>query len=172
MNTSRIQQGSTLIISLIMLVLLTMFALSAINLTNVNLRISGNLQVQEESRTLAQQAIDEILNRDFTVYTTSSGLKNQGSYVVTTSKTCSVNTPIKNSQLDPSNALDKPCFGSGAAQNTGIFFSGSSSSNVANAWCANQQWDISAQVTDSRTSSNLTLHQGTALRVTTGTDCT
>jgi len=39
------QQGATLLVSLIILVVITMFAVTGINLSSVNLRIVGNAQI-------------------------------------------------------------------------------------------------------------------------------
>ena len=47
---------------MIMLVLLTLFVLSAINSGTINLRISGNTQAQDEARAAAQQAIEQVVS--------------------------------------------------------------------------------------------------------------
>lgn len=56
----RNQQGVTLIITLVMLVMLTLFALSAIRLANINLRIVGNYQWQKEMEVLTDSAIEQL----------------------------------------------------------------------------------------------------------------
>ena len=56
------QRGATLLISLIMLVVLTLFAVSAFNLSSVNLRIAGNYQDQKEMEAIAQQAIEQVIS--------------------------------------------------------------------------------------------------------------
>ena len=40
------QRGATLLVTLIMLVVLTLFAVTAFNLSSVNLKIVGNFQAQ------------------------------------------------------------------------------------------------------------------------------
>ena len=57
------QAGVTLIITLVMLVLLTLFALSAIRLANINLRIVGNYQWQKEMEVLVDSAIEQMASR-------------------------------------------------------------------------------------------------------------
>lgn len=52
------QRGSTLIISLILLVILMLFGISAINTGLVNLRISRNTQIATEAQMAAQRVID------------------------------------------------------------------------------------------------------------------
>lgn len=54
------QAGVTLIITLVMLVMLTLFALSAIRLANINLRIVGNYQWQKEMEVLVDSAIEQM----------------------------------------------------------------------------------------------------------------
>ena len=71
-NGRRGQAGSTLIISMIMLVLLTLFVLSAINSGMINLRIAGNTQAQDEARAAAQQAIENIVSSYANFYPTPS----------------------------------------------------------------------------------------------------
>jgi hypothetical protein len=62
MTTSFRQRGATLIVSLIMLVVLTLFAVSAINLSSINLRIVGNMQAQKTMELVAQDAIERVMS--------------------------------------------------------------------------------------------------------------
>jgi Tfp pilus assembly protein PilX len=55
------QRGATLLVGLIMLVLLTLMAVSAINISTVNLHITGNVQAQVEAAAAAQQAIEGLI---------------------------------------------------------------------------------------------------------------
>lgn len=56
------QRGATLLISLIMLVVLTLFAVSGFNLSSVNLKIAGNFQHQKYMEAVAQQGIEVALS--------------------------------------------------------------------------------------------------------------
>ncbi len=56
------QRGATLLVGLIMLVLLTLLAVSAINMSTVNLHITGNMQAQVEAAAAAQQAIEGVID--------------------------------------------------------------------------------------------------------------
>ena len=58
----RRQRGATLLVSLIMLVVLTMFAVTGFNLSSVNLKIAGNFQQQRYIEAVVQQAIEQVLN--------------------------------------------------------------------------------------------------------------
>lgn len=56
------QRGATLLVSLIMLVLLTLFAVAGFNLSSVNLKIAGNYQALKSLEAAAQQAIEQVLS--------------------------------------------------------------------------------------------------------------
>ncbi|MGQ0522218.1 MAG: pilus assembly PilX family protein [Betaproteobacteria bacterium] len=56
------QRGATLLVSLIMLVVLTLFAVTGFNLSSVNLRIAGNFQMQKTMEAAAQQAIEQVIS--------------------------------------------------------------------------------------------------------------
>jgi Tfp pilus assembly protein PilX len=55
---ARSQRGATLVIALILLVVLTLFGISAISTGVVNLRIARNTQVAAEAQRAAQRVID------------------------------------------------------------------------------------------------------------------
>jgi Tfp pilus assembly protein PilX len=59
LHLRRHQQGATLLVSLIMLVVITMFAVTGINLSSVNLRIVGNAQIQRILESAVQEAIEQ-----------------------------------------------------------------------------------------------------------------
>lgn len=59
---ARQQRGMTLIVSLVMLIMLTMFALSTMNLSNSNLKVVGNQQAQRAVEAAAQQAIERVVS--------------------------------------------------------------------------------------------------------------
>ena len=56
------QCGATLLISLIMLVVLTLFAVAGFNLSSVNLKIAGNYQAQKSMEAVALEAIEQIIS--------------------------------------------------------------------------------------------------------------
>ncbi len=59
-NTFSRQSGITLIVTLVMLVVLTLFAVTAMRLSGVNLRITGNFQWQKEMELLTDSALEQI----------------------------------------------------------------------------------------------------------------
>jgi len=58
----RQQRGAALLVSLIMLVVLTLFAIAGFNLSTVNIRIVGNFQDQKFMEAVAQQAIEQVIS--------------------------------------------------------------------------------------------------------------
>jgi Tfp pilus assembly protein PilX len=56
------QRGATLIISLIFLVILTLFAVSGMNTGVNNMRTANNMQLMIEAESAAQQQIEQVMN--------------------------------------------------------------------------------------------------------------
>lgn len=56
------QRGTTLVIALVFLVILTLFAVSGVNTGIVNLRTANNQQMVLEAEFAAQQQIEQVLN--------------------------------------------------------------------------------------------------------------
>ncbi len=147
MMTKYSQRGSTLFVGLIMLVVLTLLVISAIRISSTDLRIVGNMQVQEEARTAAQDAIDELINDNN--FATASGVPparsvsvNGTSYNVTFGDlTCNSFAPV--AKDDPVLANTPECLGT-----------------TGTTYCYWASWDIPATVTDPRTGTSVTVHQG------------
>lgn len=63
------QRGVTLLVGLVMLVLMTLLAISAFNLGRGNLQIVGNMQNRNDNYNAAKEALEEIISKtNFTVY--------------------------------------------------------------------------------------------------------
>ena len=58
----RRQSGATLIVTLVMLIMLTLFAISAMNTSTTNLQVVGNMQVRHEGLRATQEAIEATLS--------------------------------------------------------------------------------------------------------------
>jgi len=61
-STRRRERGATLLVTLIMLVVLTLFAVTGFNLSSVNLKIVGNFQQQRATEAVVQQAIEQLMS--------------------------------------------------------------------------------------------------------------
>ena len=138
------QRGVTLIISLIMLVVLTLLAVSGIRSSNVNTRIAGNMQVQEEAMESAQQAIEEaISNTNFTLATPAT--KTVGLYTVTfAAPSCQSATAARRG--DPGLPADGSCLG-----------------NAGTSFCYWTTWDVAVSAVDTKTGVTTSIHQGVSV---------
>lgn len=169
------QQGSTLIVALVMLILLTLIALSGMNSTMSSIQMVGNAQLREEANTAAQQAIEGVISSNFTaspVASTTTVSVGAGSYTVSIAvPICTSSVSITNAELNPAVAADAACLSSAAASNTGIISSSGTTVAAGQSWCYKQRWDISASIADATTGVNTTVHQGVYLRVPAGTVC-
>jgi len=72
-TASRRQRGATLIVTLIMLVLLTMFVLAGFNLSNVNLKIAGNYQQQKETEAQVGRVLEQVMST-VSIFTTPAAV--------------------------------------------------------------------------------------------------
>lgn len=165
------QRGISLVIGLIMLVLLTMLAISAFQASNVNLRIAGNMQVRQETLAAAQTASERLLSSPaFTdpaapPAAVSVNL-NGADYTVEFAPppACKSVVDIPSEDLVPTNPDDLVCIPSGAlpGASSGIFIAGAPSSP---SYCSNSRWAVVAQVIDPNTGAKTTLEQGVAVRM-------
>jgi len=166
------QRGAALFISLIMLVVITLFVLSAINMSTVNLRITANSQARSEGVAAAQQAIEQVISKDFTATpqaaTVAVSLRNDQTktdYTVAVATPTCLNavllTQAELANRDNSDPDDVACRASAAVQNPGIAGAVESASV-----CRTQQWDVNAVVDDTaRSAAKVSVHQGIARRV-------
>ena len=171
------QRGAALFVSLIMLVVITLFVLSAINMSTVNLRITANTQAKQEAIAATQQAIEQVISRNFTADPQAASITvnlhndpSKADYTVAVAKpACSNAVPVTQAELaerDNADPDDVACRASASVQNPGL------APPVDNAFCKTQQWDVNASVSDSAFSAtSVRVHQGIAKRVAIGVTC-
>lgn len=169
------QRGTALVVSLIMLVLITLFGIAVVNMSSVNLRVANNEQVKAQSVASAQQAIEQVASTNFpanpqplTVAVDVNGDGNSDYNVAVAKPVCNNSVPIKLVELEISQSSDVACFASAASSGSGAVGLAPSGNSV----CSNTQWDIAATATDSINSgATVTVHQGIGQRVPIGTTC-
>ena len=160
----RRQRGATLVIGLIMLVLLTLMAVSSFNLGKSSLQIVGNMQYRSETLRAAEQAVETAISTPtaLTVPSNSSvDVNGDGVPDVTVGI-----TPIlvqayvlKNNALNLNDANEVGC-SLGTAQSFGV-----AGSATGNSLCAQVTYDLKAMSTEAATNTSVELHQGVALQV-------
>jgi Tfp pilus assembly protein PilX len=187
--SNRTQRGATLVIALIMLVLLTLFAISALNTSTTNLKVVGNMQARTEAYNAAQQGIDTVLSRTLFVDTPADavvnpcGAANQlcidkdgkptailaNSYYTTkisgapfdpVKPTCITARPILNTELVLSKPDDLDC---AVGYKQGGWAMGAP---PGNSLCANAVYQITAETT-AVNFAKATVTQGVGIRVST-----
>jgi Tfp pilus assembly protein PilX len=174
-QTVRKQRGSTLIVGLVMLVLMTLVALAAINMSTGNLKVVANMQYQQEARSAAQAAINQVLSSAAYTKTPSSAptlidvVVNGTTYHVGLTQPClkSVSS-ISVAEIDQgTDALDhKICKDEDDKFNTGIM---SQRSGAAGSHCSRLIWEISATVNDADSRAHVELTEGAATKEKTAT---
>lgn len=171
------QHGMTLIMALIMLVVLTLLALTSFNLGKSNLQIVSNMQSRNEAVAAAHEVIESaISNTNFfeqpeAVLSTPCGQANTAcvdtngdgvddvKVVLSPPPTCVKVAPIKSDKLNLNNEDDRNC-SLGETQCGGV-----EGCNTGNSACANSTWEINAVATDLQNQSTAQVVQGVAVRV-------
>ena len=137
------QQGIVLVVTLILLVVLTLFVLSSTRMTTGNLRIVGNMQGKKAVDALAQQTIEQVLSSIGPFYSPTS--------VVTASP-----APPSGMTVTISN---RTCIRATTAHGY---------SAVSGISPEDTFWNLSVTVADSITNSNTVITQGVRIRLPAG----
>ena len=169
------QRGAALIVSLIMLLLITLLAISSFTLSRSNLQIVGNMQQRNQAFAAAQAAVATVISSTQFTATPTNAVPNpcngpnttcvdvNGDGVtdvnVAVTAACDSIQPILVTQLNFADPNDAGCL-QGASQDFGI--SGASNNN---SMCSNSVWDIKASATDQMSGANYVVDQGVTVRV-------
>ncbi|NML60044.1 hypothetical protein HHL21_02870 [Massilia sp. RP-1-19] len=171
------QQGITLIMALVMLVVLTMLALTSFNMNQSNLQIVSNMQQRDEALAAAREVIEETISSTRFFETPSNvlanpcGANNQRcvdvngdgvtdvTVAITPAPRCVKAQSIKSSDLDLAEPEDLGC-SIGANQNWAT-----EGATTGNSTCANSIWDVHVVATDAVTEAQVEVNQGIAVRV-------
>ena len=135
------QQGATLFVALLLLLMMTLFAISSINMSTVNLKIVGNMQATKSLDAEAEAAIEQVIS-DSTKFTSPS------STTVTSSTygNFTVSAPV---------CIDSKTATGYSAVNTNII-------------PEDNTWEIISSLSDSLTGATTTIHAGVQLRMLAG----
>jgi Tfp pilus assembly protein PilX len=181
MTQSR-QRGATLFVTLIMLVVISLFLVSAMNTANTNLKVVGNMQARNEAIAVAMETIETVLSTPTFISSPTNAIPNPCGATNTACKdinlddvtttagalyttvlspqpACVTVKPIKNSELNLSNSEDLGC-AAGVQQQFGV-----SGAVTGNSLCSNTVWEITATTTDSNTGASATITQGVGVRI-------
>lgn len=176
------QRGAALIVSLIMLLLITILAVTAFRLGKSNLQIIGNVQQRDQAIDAAQFAIDQTISSvQFTLTPANAvpnpcnGTPNQVCAAATggpgtdidvrVNPSCDSIQPIPVTALNFADPDDAGCL-VGASQDFGV--AGASSND---SMCSDSVWNIDATATDNVTGATATVDEGAGVRVSSTTTC-
>ena len=186
MTSIRRQRGATLIIALIMLVLLTLFAVSSLNTANTNLRVVGNMQAKNEAINFAQEAIEKTISttqfiaNPANAIPTPCGAANrlcgdangdgtpEFTITLVPQPRCVTVAPVKNADLILTNPEDLGC-ASGQQQQFGV-----AGAVTGDSLCSQTVWEINARSVDNSSGATATVTQGLGIRISAddaGTSC-
>ena len=173
------QRGVVLIVGLIMLMVMTVLALTTLNLGKSSLQIVGNMQLRKQVIAAAQEGIEDAIS------TTRLFLSPTSIYInpcagpntkcidvdgdgnpditvaLTPTPTCVKAQIIKNAfiNLNLSETNDQACVLS-TSQTFGV-----AGSAIANSLCSDTVWQIRSEATDNVTQAKMAVTEGVAVRV-------
>jgi Tfp pilus assembly protein PilX len=172
----RRQRGITLVVAMVMLVLITLLALTTFNLGKSSMQVVNNMQNREEGVAAARQTISEALSSTRFITSPNDALaapcdgantrcadlngdgKTDIRIALAASK-CVKARPIKSSELDFASAQDQGCV-LGGSQSFGV-----AGSVTGDSLCADSTWELDATSTDENSSSQVQVVQGVNVRV-------
>jgi Tfp pilus assembly protein PilX len=164
------QEGVTLFVALVLLVIVTLLAVSSFRVSNTNLKVVASMQGKGESVAAAQAAIENVISTaafaenpqlvaslPHTVDITGMG---DPKFVYNVSLNpppkCLKARPTNPAELDINKPEDRPCFGTALV----------GQANLATS-CAETVWEITAVTTDAVTQAQTTVRQGVSMRTST-----
>lgn len=176
-RAARRQQGATLIIALIMLVLLSLFAVSSLNTAKTNVLVVGNMQMRNEALNASQETVEKVISTPQFISDPANAVIDPCSgpntlctdlngdsvadftTTLTPQPTCVAVKPIKNTELVLTNPEDLGC-SAGQQQQFGV-----AGAVTGDSLCANTVWEISARTVGANTGATVTVKQGVGVRV-------
>lgn len=174
----RLQRGTTLLVALIMLVLITLLAMSTFNLGKSSIQIVNNMQNRDEGIAASRRVLDEAISGTRFFDTPEDALaapcgnSNQRCHdvngdakvdiVTTLSKPACVKVrSIKTSELDLADAEDRGC-SVGVPQNYGQM---GGAAQLGNSLCADSTWEMLASSEDQQVQAKVDVVQGVGVRI-------
>ena len=154
MKTKNLQRGATLLVGLIMLVILTLFAISAINLSSANLKIVGNMQAQKQMEAAGDQAIQQVIG---SVTFFNEAINNTGAWPAGTQE---IIVPVNPGPNVVNVTVARPaCVSTVVAEGYSALSTVSPEDNI---------YEVRATATDPVTNASVTATQGIKIRMTAG----
>lgn len=145
------QRGMTLVVGLIMLLVITLFVVSAIRLSTANLRTVGNMQARNEAAAASQRAIEDMMSST-AAFTTPALITASPTVTVAVNK-----TDYSVARATPVCVKTQPVTGN-SYDNSGLALQ-------------DTYWDLQATATNSKSGASVTTHQGVKVRLSASANC-
>lgn len=159
------QRGVVLLTGLIMLLLVTLMAISGFNVVKVNQQVAGNIESQAQAEVAANAAIEEAISSTLffkqpnNIFVNSCGSANKKCYdfngdgvydvtVTVATPRCVMISPIMNNNLDVQKTKDVGCIIEGTPESL----------------CVDSVWDLDAEAVDNVTGARARVRQGVSVR--------
>ena len=175
----RREEGFTLLVALIMLVLVTLVVVMSFGISQSNLKVVNNLQRHAEAVGAAQEAVNVVINTaDFTsnpaapvptakvcngqsnLYCVDANGDGNQDYKVTVTAACKKYRAVRNDELNlATSAEDRGCV-TQQAQAMGVVGTISGDS-----LCSDTVWEVGASAADQTSSAKASTYQGVGVRV-------
>ena len=174
----RQQSGMTMVVALVMLVLITLLAMTTFNLGKSSIQVVNNMQNRDEGISASRSVLDEAMSSTRFFDTPSDALdqpclnsnhrcfdlNGDGVIDIVTALSaarCVKVRKIKTNELDLALEEDRGC-SVGANQDHGI-----ANASSGNSMCADSVWEMTATSQDQQVQSEVQVVQGVAMRVST-----
>ncbi len=158
----RRQQGATLLIGLIMLVLLTLMAVTSFRLGKSNLQIVGNMQFRNETVRAAEEAVEAAISMPTSVSVASAAnidVNADG----TPDVAVTITPTLVQAYVVDNIALDMPAdAGCSVGQIQNFATVGAA---TGNSLCALTLYDLKVEAKEAATNTSVELHQGIAVQM-------
>lgn len=158
------QKGAALVVSLLMLAVLTILALTTVNTSSVDMKIAYNAQMQAEVEAAAQLQVESLLSnyRNFTTWDQNSPCATCTTWNPTTNPPSKSNPITINGQPYTVVFYRPICIGY-ADVGAGGDCSASSQGVVLS--CNSAHWDVKVEVQDANTGAKTIFHQGVRMAI-------
>lgn len=172
------QQGVTLVVALVILVLLALLGIGAYQTSTTDLKASGNQQARTEALNAAQEAIETTISTSQFVSTPANAIATPcgdpntlcadyngdgvAEYVtrLAPAPACVAVKVIKTVELDLTSASDLGCV-VGQSQQFGVAGAGGGGDSL----CANTLWQLTAEASAPASGAKVSVTQGVGIRV-------
>ena len=159
----RNQRGLTLFVAMIILVMITLLVVSAVRVSNTNLKIVGAMQGRQEAIASGQAAIEQVLSSKFftenpsIVAATPLDVDMNSDTVPDFTVAMALPKCVRTAPVvmgSPPTEIQLKCAGSSRYPGASL-----------PSWCANTIWELEASTTDRLTAAKTTVRQGVSMTV-------